>query len=302
MSGRASLFPLLVFLILALPALPARSQEIVKRVGVVTFRVDPSQAFPGGVVAVRLASRGRLGAAYAILDGRRVPFHLAAGVPRALAPVSLTAVPGPSTLGVELVVRRGRQRVPIPVTIAPRTYPPRTVVIPEEKRALLRGPSVTRDGRQLLALLRTVSTGDPGRLAPPITIVPGLGFGSEQAWIGGSPVESMTDAIHGEQHRGADYEVPVGTVVMAPGAGTVLFAGPLALSGETLVIDHGQGVVSALFHLSRIAVRTGDRVDPRAPVGLSGDSGITPTPMLHWRTYVHGVAVDPSALQAVLGS
>src|SRR6266511_1607332 len=86
----------------------------------------------------------------------------------------------------------------------------------------------------------------------------------------------------------------------APAAGTVLFAGPLTLSGQTLVIDHGQGVVSALFHLSRIDLRTGDRVEPRAIVGLSGDSGIAPTPLLQWRTYVHGVAVDPSVLQQLL--
>jgi len=118
--------------------------------------------------------------------------------------------------------------------------------------------------------------------------------------VGGSPVESMTDAVWGEQHRGADFEVPPGTAVMAPAAGAVLFAGSLTLSGQTLVIDHGQGVVSALFHLSRIDLRTGDRVEPRASVGLSGDSGIAPTPLLQWRTYVHGVAVDPSALQQLL--
>ena len=42
-----------------------------------------------------------------------------------------------------------------------------------------------------------------------------------------------------------------------------------------------------IFHLSRIDLRTGDRVEPRAVVGLSGDSGIAPTPLLQWRTYLH---------------
>jgi murein DD-endopeptidase MepM/ murein hydrolase activator NlpD len=80
----------------------------------------------------------------------------------------------------------------------------------------------------------------------------------------------------------------------------VLLAGPLALAGETVVIDHGQGVVSALFHLSRIDVAAGARVEPRAPIGLSGDTGMTPVPQVQWRTYVHGVAVDPTVLQQVL--
>jgi len=299
MPSRMTLRWLLLLLAVLVPPV-AFPEEVVKRVGQVTFRVDQSQAFPGGVMVVRLLARGGLGAAYAILDGRRVPFYLASGIPRALVPIPLTTAAAPGTLGVELVARRGRQRVPLAVTIAPRAYPARTVVLPEEKRSLLHQASAIRDGRQLLGLLRAENPVEPRGLAPPITIVPGVGFGGEQTWVGGSPVESMTDAIWGEQHRGADFAVPPGTAVMAPAAGTVLFAGPLTLSGQTLVIDHGQGVVSALFHLSRIDLRTGDRVEPRAVVGLSGDTGIAPTPLLQWRTYVHGVAVDPSALQQLL--
>jgi murein DD-endopeptidase MepM/ murein hydrolase activator NlpD len=299
MPSRMTLRSSLLLLALFVPQ-AAFPEEVVKHVGQVTFRVDQSQAFPGGVMAVRLFARGALGAAYAILDGHRVPFSLAAGIPRALVPIPLNAAPAPATLGVEILTRRGRQRVPLPVTIAPRAYPARTVVLPEEKRPLLRQPSATRDGRQLLGLLRAETPVEPRRLAPPIKVVPGLGFGGEQTWVGGSPVESMTDAIWGEQHRGVDFEVPRGTAVMTPARGTVLFAGPLTLSGQTLVIDHGQGVVSALFHLSRIDVKTGDRVEPGDVVGLSGDTGVAPMPLLQWRTYLHGVAVDPAALQQLL--
>ncbi|HSD28312.1 MAG TPA: hypothetical protein VLL75_13505, partial [Vicinamibacteria bacterium] len=79
-------------LLFASAADPARAEEeIVRRVGRVTFRVDASQAFPGGVVVVRLVSRGRLGAAWALLDGRRAPFYSGRGVPRALVPVAATA-------------------------------------------------------------------------------------------------------------------------------------------------------------------------------------------------------------------
>ncbi len=289
-----------LFLSLLLLGVPASAQDVVKRVGNVTFAADQSQAFPGGLIVVRLGSKRALGAAYAILDGRRVPFYLAGG-PRALVPIPLNAVSGPTTLGVEILGRRGRQRIPLPVTIEPRLYPPRTVVIPEGRRALLQQPTVVRDGRQLLALVRTENPEVPGTLRPPITVVPGLGFGSPQTWLGGSPVESMLDSLYGEGHRGRDYEVATGTVVMAPGAGTVLFAASLTLAGNTLVIDHGQGVVSVLFHLQRIDVRVGDRVEARDAVGLSGDTGIAPTPQVHWRTYLHGVGVDPEVLALVLG-
>ncbi|HEY7514853.1 MAG TPA: M23 family metallopeptidase [Vicinamibacteria bacterium] len=297
MRRRLSLLSLPLALLLAVP-LPA--QDVVKRVGSVTFSADPSQAFPGGLVVVRLSSRRPLGAAYAILDGRRVPFYLAGG-PRALVPIPLNAVAGPTTLGVEILGRRGRQRIPLPVTIAPRVYPARSVVIPEGKRALLKQPTVVRDGRHLLSLVRTENPAVPGALRPPVTIAPGVGFGSPQTWVGGSPVESMLDSLYGEGHRGRDYEVPAGTVVTAPAAGTVLFAASFTLAGNTVVIDHGQGVVSALFHLQEIAVRVGDGVQAGERIGLSGDTGIAPGPQVHWRTYLHGIGVDPEVLTLVLG-
>jgi hypothetical protein len=277
----------------------ARAQLVVKRAGQVTFQVDTAEARPGGVAVVRLLSRRPL-SGQAVLDGRRVPFYLSRGVPRALVPISVRAVPGPNTLGVEIFSRRGRQRFPVPVSLGVRAFPSRTVVVPEEKRALLSRPGLARDGRELLAVLRGGSLDEPGPLAPPITIVPGVGFGGNQLWVGGAALESLSDALWGEHHRGLDYEVPLGTAVMAPGAGTVRFAGPLALTGTTLVLDHGQGVVSVLAYLSRLDVRLGERVEARAVIGLSGDGGASPSPQVHWRVYVHGMAVDPMAVVAAL--
>jgi murein DD-endopeptidase MepM/ murein hydrolase activator NlpD len=113
-------------------------------------------------------------------------------------------------------------------------------------------------------------------------------------------VESRFDALQGERHRGVDYPVAAETPVHAPAAGSVLFAGQLTLAGGTAVIDHGQGVVSVLHHLSSVAVREGDAVAAAAVVGLSGQSGLAPEPMLQWRVYLHGVAVDPLVLGPLL--
>ena len=278
----------------------AAAQEIVRRVGSVTFRVDTSQAFPGGVVVVRLGSRGRLGAAWALLDGRRAAFYSDRGVPRALVPVAASAEAGPATLGVGIAARRGEQRVSIPITIASREYRPRYVFLSEDERARLRRPETAHDGRRLLAVLRTESPKPaPGLLLPPVGAT-GNGFGELRTYTGVADVESRIDALQGERHRGIDYAVPVGTPVRSPAAGTVLFAGPLALSGETVVIDHGQGVLSVLQHLSRVDARVGDLVAAAAIVGLSGDTGLAPEPMLQWRVYLHGVAVDPTVIGPLL--
>ncbi len=289
----------LVLLLFALPS-PSGAEEVVKRVGRVTFRVDTSQGFPGGVVAVRLGIKGRLGGAWAFLDGHKAPFYPDRGVLRALVPVTTTAEPGPATLGVGIAARGGEQRIVIPLTISAREYPSRNVVLSEEKRLLLDRPDATHDGRRLLSLLRTeTSELVPGVLLPPIGTT-GAGFGEARVHAAATAVESRSDALQGERHRGLDYLVPSGTPVRAPAAGTVLFAGPLTLSGDTLVIDHGQGVVSVLLHLSRIDVRVGDTVAAAAFVAASGDTGLTPEPLLEWRVYLHAVPVDPNALAALL--
>jgi murein DD-endopeptidase MepM/ murein hydrolase activator NlpD len=263
--------------------------------------VDTTYAFPGGVVVVRLASRGLLGTAWALLDGRKAPFYSDVGGPRALVPVPVDAVPGPATLGVEIAARRGEQRIPIALQIAPRTYPSRAAALPETQRSLLVRPEVERDGQRFLAWLRTESRSVPGPLMAPVRSTGGSGFGELRSYGDPTPVESRIDALLGEYHRGLDYLVAAGSEVRSPATASVLFAGPLVLSGETVVLDHGQGIVSALLHLSRLEVREGDRVAPGAILGYSGESGLAPEPMLEWRVYLHGVAIDPLVLQQIQG-
>jgi hypothetical protein len=183
----------------------ASAQEVVRRVGNVSFRVDVTQAFPGGVVVVRLSSRGRLGAAWALLDGRRAPFYSDGGVPRALVPVAVTTEPGPATLGVGVAARGGEQRIAIPITIAPRAYHARHVYLSEPQRALALREDALRDARRLLGQLRTESkTPAPGPLAPPVGGL-GSGFGDPRNYTGVSDVETRFDSLSSERHRGLDY-------------------------------------------------------------------------------------------------
>lgn len=98
-------------------------------------------------------------------------------------------------------------------------------------------------------------------------------------------------------HRGVDYAGAVGTSVVAPAAGRVVLVGREAdgfrLHGNTIGIDHGQGISSIYIHLSRIDVREGDFVQPGQRVGAIGATGSATGPNLHWGLYVHGAAVDP---------
>ncbi len=260
---------------------------------------DLARGWPGGVIVVRLRSRSRLGTTYALLGGRRARFYETSRGPRALVPVPADAAAGQTALGIEIFARRGRQRIPLDITIPPREYAPRTVTIPETRRHLPERPELVTQARQLLLLVRTETKealGSETNLRPPVDAAPVVSFGAPQTWLGGDVIESLSDSIFGERHRGLDYEVPTGTLVQAPAASTVLFAGYHELLGQMLVLDHGQGVVSVLAHLSRLDVLVGDGIESRTPIGLSGDSGVAYAPMVHWRVYLHGIPIDPQVL------
>src|SRR5918994_4378945 len=121
---RAALLGLLLLLAGPRPAPGASSGLVVRRVGGLIIRADQTLAFPGGLVSVQLQSSRPIGSvAYAVLDGRRCPFFYRAGTLTALVPIPATLAAGPVTLGLDIRGRRGRQRISVPLEIAPRQYP-----------------------------------------------------------------------------------------------------------------------------------------------------------------------------------
>jgi len=103
-------------------------------------------------------------------------------------------------------------------------------------------------------------------------------------------------------HGGADFRSPLGTDVHAPNSGRVVLAADLYYTGNTVVIDHGLGLVSLFAHLSQTEVEAGDLVATRQVVGQVGSTGRVTGPHLHWTLRAGGARVDPLSLLAVLGS
>ncbi len=94
-------------------------------------------------------------------------------------------------------------------------------------------------------------------------------------------------------HRGVDIAVPTGTEIKASNHGKVVFAKKLKAFGGTMVIDHGQGVHTLYFHLSKMIATVGEKVDKGTIIALSGNSGISSGAHLHWGMSVHNLRVDP---------
>lgn len=94
-------------------------------------------------------------------------------------------------------------------------------------------------------------------------------------------------------HSGLDVAVGTGQPVRAASSGTVLAVEDFYFTGGTVVIDHGQGLLTLYAHLSRIDVTPGQRLKKAEALGASGVSGRATGPHLHWVVVLGGTSVDP---------
>ncbi len=109
-------------------------------------------------------------------------------------------------------------------------------------------------------------------------------FGTRRSYNGG-----VLDTFH----SGTDFAGPPGSEVVAPAGGVVLLAENLPVRGNTVLIDHGWGVVTGYFHQAEIKVAVGDTVTSGQVIGTVGSTGRSTGPHLHWEMWVGGVQVDP---------
>lgn len=95
-------------------------------------------------------------------------------------------------------------------------------------------------------------------------------------------------------HTGLDFAAPKGTPVKAPADGVVILSKTgWRLHGNTVCLDHGQGVVTIYIHLNNIKVDHGQEVDKGDVIGTVGSTGRASGPHLHFGLYVNSVATNP---------
>lgn len=96
-----------------------------------------------------------------------------------------------------------------------------------------------------------------------------------------------------QPHSGLDIAAPEGTPITAPAAGTVIETGNYFFNGNTVLIDHGQGLISMYNHLSRIDVRAGTHLARGQRIGAVGKTGRVTGAHLHWTLSLNNARIDP---------
>jgi len=126
------------------------------------------------------------------------------------------------------------------------------------------------------------------------------------------PIESLITSDFGKArvyngslkgyHSGTDFRAKVGTPIIAANDAKVVLVKDRFYSGGTVLLDHGYGIYTCYFHMSKFDVKRGDVITKGTLLGLSGQSGRVTGPHLHFSARINGVQVDPLQLITLLNN
>ncbi len=199
--------------------------------------------------------------------------------------------PGAYDVVVQIQSQDGETALTLALIVAPGRYDYERIDLPPDRQSLL-DPTLSQQERVKVAALRKLRTAErlwefPFRY--PLEASVTSYYGSRRSYGYG----------FGSYHEGTDFRAEIGAPVYAPASGVVVLAEPLVVRGRAILIDHGGGVVTGYWHLSRLDVTVGQSVAQGEIIGAVGNTGLSTGPHLHWELWVNGVSVSP--LQWVYG-
>jgi murein DD-endopeptidase MepM/ murein hydrolase activator NlpD len=263
--------------------------------------VTPAQPAPGGIA--RLTLRVPVGDSIASVRGTMAgePLHfvrIAEGAWHAIGGVPVDAA---RSVVVRAEVQRGdgtTESVRLAIAVPP---PPKRRTEPLAVDSVLTRPDPERDARIARENARARAVGQHAHdtpalwtesfLKPRSSVITSM-FGSGRVFNG-----AVTS-----RHLGVDFRGKVGEPIRAANRGVVALVDSFVLAGNVIYIDHGAGVVTGYFHMSKTLVSVGDTVSRGQVIGEVGQSGRVTGPHLHWNARYGAVTVNPLDLVTIPSS
>ena len=247
------------------------------------MQLPEENAVPGGVKIIRLDTVGGV-APYVDVDGHRALVLQDAGVWLAVIGIPLSAPVGP--FHVRLRDAAGARNLDF--AVSDKHYTTQSLKVAPGK-VDLSAADLKRNEREHEVMdhaLNRWSEQPPATLRwpPPVPGVRSSSFGLRRVFNGESR----------NPHTGMDIAAAAGTPVMLPAGGTVLDTGDYFFTGNTILVDHGRGLISMYCHLSAIDVKPGQRISAGTRIGAVGMTGRATGPHLHWAINLNRAWVDPA--------
>jgi hypothetical protein len=248
--------------------------------------VFPAEVFQGRSFIIFIASPEAKNDYRAQFDGKSIRFFPYEEGVRAIIGTLPEQKLGDYDLVINKIAPRGQTETQtVNITVSHCLYPKVSFWLKPAKKKLLTPDLIAREWALIEAkiLEETPYKLWRGLFLKPVPGITTMAFGTR---------EYINGRISG-RHRGQDFRAKPSTPIKATNDGKVVVAEFFKSFGGTVVIDHGQGVHSLYFHQSKILAREGKAVGKGEVIGLSGNTGISSGPHLHWGMSVHNVRVDP---------
>lgn len=240
-----------------------------------------AEPVPGGIATVLLPpDTGK-----AMWQGRRLLVMHHDGKAWAIVGIPLNTAPGAKEL---MAIGLGHT-LHVPFDVDAKQYRVQRLTIKNKSEVTLSAQSlarVKRERQQIDAVYATFTV-DIGPARFPFSLPV---QGRESSPFG---AQRILNGKPRKPHSGIDIAAPAGTMVRAPADGVVALVGDFFFNGNTVVIDHGDGLDSVYVHLSHIDVQQGQHVHRGDPIAAVGATGRTTGADLHWTVTLNGTYINP---------